>query len=59
MVSTPAANSAPFARPSIPANKKTDNSVELSALVAGGGLELPQISIDNQIINLASNSVFK
>ena len=46
MVSTPAAaNSAPFARPSIPANKKTDNSVELSALVAGGGLEPPIIRI--------------
>ena len=45
MVSTAAANSAPFARPFIPANKKTDNSVELSALVAGGGLEPPTFGL--------------
>ena len=50
MVSTPAANSAPFARPFIPANKKTDNSVELSALVAGGGLGHLIFSIVYQIV---------
>ena len=54
MVSTPAANSAPFARPSIPANKKTDNSVELSALVAGGGLEYLTFNIVYQIITSQS-----
>ena len=54
MVSTPAANSAPFARPFIPANKKTDNSVELSALVAGGGLEYLTFNIVYQIITSQS-----
>ena len=54
MVSTAAANSAPFARPFIPANKKTDNSVELSALVAGGGLEYLTFNIVYQIITSQS-----